>query len=159
MNETHVIEILDNASLASLSETQLATVRVHAQRCEPCRYAYEAAQVSALLIKERVQVTIEPSPFFQTKVLAALRERQGTENVPALWRLWKSAGALVSSMAVTTAALAALSFIAPGPSVTGYEETASASSAESVIFDQGNDDPMSYEQVLSTIYADEDEAR
>ena len=35
----------------------------------------------------------------------------------------------------------------------------SAYSAESVILGQGSDEQLTYEQVLSTIYADEDEAR
>jgi hypothetical protein len=109
------------------------------------------------VIKNRTQTVIEPSPFFQTRVLAALRERQAEENVPALRRLWKSAGALVSSMAVATVALAALSFTVPtlGPTT---EQTATAYSAESVLLDQGDDDQVTYEQVLSAIYED-DEAK
>jgi hypothetical protein len=122
-----------------------------------CASAYRAFSVSSALIKERAQVVIEPAPFFQTKVLAALRERQALENVPVFSRLWKSAGALVASMAVTTAALAGLSFMVP-PAVAPAEQTASAYSAESVLLDQGGEDQMSYEQVLSTIYAD-DEAK
>ena len=90
--------------------------------------------------------------------MAALREQQAVESVPAMLRLWKSARALVSSMAVTTAALAVLSFVLPGPAVAD-DQTASAYSAESVIMDQGSDEQMSYEQVLSTIYAEEDEAK
>ena len=159
MNQKHIIEILDNAPLASLSASEMTTVRSHVQECLSCRSAFEAAQLSTLAIKERVQVTIEPSPFFQTKVLAALRERQATESVPAVWRLWKSAGALVSSMAVTTAALAVLSFIVPAAVTPVYEDTGTVSLAEAIIFDQGNDEPLSYEQVLSTIYDDDDEAK
>jgi hypothetical protein len=74
-----------------------------------------------------------------------------------MWRLWGSAKALVSTMAVTTAALAVLSFMMPAtPAV---DQTASAMSAESVIMGQASDEQMSYEQVLATIYEDEDEAR
>jgi hypothetical protein len=61
-------------------------------------------------------------------------------------------------MAVTTAALAVLSFVLPAPAVAVDDQTASAYSAESVILGQGSDE-LSYEQVLSTIYAEEDEAR
>ena len=159
MKDKHIIEILDNAALNGLSAEQLEVVRNHAQRCESCASAYQAASVSSVLIRERVQVVVEPSPFFQTKVLAALREQQAIENVPVLARLWKSAGALVASMAVTTAALAGLSLMVPPSVAPASGQTASAYSAESVIFDQGGDDQMSYEQVLSTIYADNDEAK
>lgn len=166
MKEKHVIGILENSQLANLTESELLTVRGHAEDCLPCRRAYEAAQLSTLLIKERVKErvaeTIEPSPFFQTRVLAALREQQ-QNNVPVLSRLWKSAGVLVSSMALTTAALAAFSFLAPGAGTGASQETVAALSpysAESVVLDQDpSDDQMTDEQVLSTIYADPDEAR
>jgi hypothetical protein len=160
MKEKHIIEILENAPLASLTESELLTVRSHAESCLACRRAYEAAQLSTLLIKERVAETIEPSPFFQTRVLAALREQQASNKVPVLSRLWKSAGALVSSMAVTTAALAALSFLAPGAGTGTTQEAAlSPYSAEAVVFNQDQGDDLTDEQVLSAIYADEGEAR
>lgn len=158
MNEKHITEVLDNASIANLSEFELNEIRIHVKSCVSCRNAYEAARLSAAVIKSRAQVTIEPSPFFQTRVMAALRERQAVDSVPAMFRLWKSAKVLVSSMAVTTAALAVLTFVYPAPSTVVEDQTVSAYSVESVIMGQVSDE-MSYEQVLSTIYADEDEAR
>ena len=159
MNDKHIIEVLDNASIARLSEIELTEIRAHVKECAGCRDVFEAAQLSAAVLKQRVQVTVEPSPFFQTRVMTALREQQAVESIPAMFRLWKSAKVLVSSMAVTTAALAALSFALPAtPATPAVEQTASALSAESVIMGQANDE-MSYEQVLSTIYADEDDAR
>ena len=156
MKDKHITEILDNASIAMLSERELNEIRAHALECMSCRGAYEAARLSAVVLKTRAETTIEPSPFFQTRVMAALREQQAVDSVPAMFRLWKSARALVSSMAVTTAALAVLSFVLPGPAVAD-DQTLSAYSVESVIMDQGSDE-LSYEQVLSAIYAEEDEA-
>ena len=158
MKDKHVIELIDNVSLASLSKIELDEVRAHARECDSCDAAFEAAQLSALVIKERAHVKIEPSPFFHTKVLAAVREQQALESVPAFLRLWSSARALVSSMAVATIALAALTFILPEPATALQEQTASADAAESVIFDQG-DDQLSYEQVLAAIYEEDDVAR
>ena len=158
MKEKHITEILDNASIASLSEFELNEVRIHVNNCMSCRDAYEAARLSAVVIKSRAQATIEPSPFFQTRVMAALREQQAVDNVPAMFRLWKAARALVSAMAVTTAALGVLSFVLPAPAVAVDDQTVSAYSAESVILGQGSED-LSYEQVLSAIYTEEDEAR
>jgi len=143
-----------------LSESELLVVRSHAETCSDCRHAFEAAQLSTLLIRERSLEIIEPSPFFQTRVLAALREQQA-ENVPVLSRLWKSAGALVSTLALTTAALAVLSFVAPTAS-TSQETTATLIplSAETVVFNQDQgDDQMSDDQVLGTIYEEPDEGR
>ena len=159
MKDKHIIEILDNASIATLSESELSEVQAHARDCGSCRSAYDAAHVSAVILRSRTQVTIEPSPFFQTRVMAALREQNAVESVPAMLRLWKSARALVSSMAVTTAALAALSFLLPAPVASVIDQTTSVYSAESVILGQGNEEQMSYEQVLSAIYDDEDEAK
>jgi hypothetical protein len=160
MKDKHIIEILDNASIATLSESELNEVRTHALECMSCRSAYEAARLSAVVLKHRAQVTIEPSPFFQTRVMAAWREQQSAESVPAVFTLWRSARALVSSMALATVVLGALSFVLPGSAVALDDQTtASVYSAESVIMGQGADDQMSYEQVLSTIYEDDDDAR
>ena len=158
MKDKHIIELIDNVSLASLSKIELDEVRAHARECDSCDAAFEAAQLSALVIKERAHVKIEPSPFFHTKVLAAVREQQALESVSAFLRLWSSARALVSSMAVATIALAALTFILPEPATALQEQTASVDAVESVIFDQG-DDQLSYEQVLAAIYEQDDEAR
>jgi hypothetical protein len=159
MKDKHIIEILDNASIANLSETELNQVQAHARACTSCRDAYEAARLSAVVLKSRAQATIEPSPFFHTRVMAALREQQAVESVPAMFRLWKSARALVSAMAVATAALAVLSFVLPAPAIAVDDQTVSTLSADSVILGQGGDEQMNYEQVLSTIYEDEDEAK
>lgn len=158
MKDKCITEILDNTSIANLSEIELKEIRAHAQDCASCRGAYEAARLSAVALRSRAQAAIEPSPFFQTRVMAALREQQAVESVPAMWRLWRSSKALVSSMAVTTAALAVLSFVLPAPGTAVDDQTVSALSAESVILGQG-EEQMTYEQVLSAIYADDDEAR
>jgi len=149
--------VLDNVALASLSRSELDEMRAHARHCEPCGSALTVAQLSARIMKERAQVVIEPSPFFQTRVMAALREQQAVESVPAFLRLWKSARALVSSMAVTTAALAALSFMVSAPATNALDQTASAYSAESVVFDEGGDDQLTYDQVFNAIYTDDED--
>jgi hypothetical protein len=156
MKQQHIIDMLDKGPLASLTEIELRAISAHADTCSACRSAYEASRISTLLIKERAAETVEPSPFFQTRVLAAWRERQAGDNVPGFWRLWKTAGALVSSMALTTAALAALSFVAPGAS-TSQNTTADVSpySAEAVVFNQDQtNDRLTDDQVLTAIYAD-----
>jgi hypothetical protein len=160
MNDRHITEILDNVSIASLSESELNEVRTHALNCMSCRSAYEAARLSAVVLKSRAQTTIEPSPFFQTRVMAAWRQQQEVESVPAMFRLWRSARVLVSSMALATVVLGALSFVFPPAGVAADDQaTASVYSAESVIMGQGADDQSGYEQVLSAIYEDDEDAR
>src|ERR1044072_597599 len=157
MKDKHIIDVLDITSIASLSESELNEVQAHARECVSCREAYEAARLTSVVLQSRAQTKIEPSPFFQTRVMAAWREKHAVGSVPAMLRLWRSARALVSSMAVTTAALAALTFMLPAQTTPLTDQTASMLSAESVIM--GSDGQVSYEQVLSTIYEDDDEAR
>ena len=156
MKDNHITGVLDNAALASLSSNELDEIRAHARDCEPCGNALAAAQLSALVIKERAQAVIEPSPFFQTRVMAAIREQQAAESVPAFWRLWTSARGLVSSMALTTAALAALSFMVAAPATVPSDQTTAALSAESVILGQDSDE-LTYEQVMNAIYTDDED--
>ena len=158
MRDEHIKKLLDEAPLASLGQAELAAVRAHAETCEECGRAFEAARLSSLMLKARTQEAFEPSPFFQTRVLAALRERRAAEEERwTLARLWRSAGLLVSSMAATTAALAVFTFIAPSET-TVAQEVAGTYTAESVIFDEGADEQMTYEQVLTSLYGPEDEA-
>ena len=158
MKDQHIIEVIDSMALASLSPAELDEVKSHARECAPCGTAFEAAQLSALVIKQRAQVKIEPSPFFQTRVMASWREQQAVESEPAFVRLWKSASALVSTMALATVVLAVMTFVFPDPATALTEQVASADAAEAVIFDQ-SDEQLTYEQVLSTIYDEGDEAK
>jgi hypothetical protein len=164
MRDEHIISMLENAPLASLGESELAVIHAHVAVCTECQRAYEAAQVSALLLSARASETFEPTPFFQTRVMAAWRERQAPNETSALWRLWNATGALVSSMAVTVAALALLTFLGPinqPPAVPqGLVSAVNSYSAEEVIFDRNNlpDDQMSYGQVLTTLYDSDDDA-
>jgi hypothetical protein len=167
MRDEHIINIIENAPLSNLSESELANIRAHTGQCAECGRAFEAAQISQLLLRERVAETLEPSPFFQTRVLAALRERQAAGEVSAFRRLWNATGALVSSMAATVVALVVLTVFAPGTQPTsGAQEVASTAyssySAEEVLFDQSDAtaadaEQMSYGQVLSTLYESDDD--
>jgi hypothetical protein len=158
MKDKHIVEVIDSVGFAGLSTIELDEVKAHTRECEPCLSAFEAAQLSALVLKQRATVKIEPSPFFHTKVLAALREQQAVESVPAFMRLWKSASALVSSMALVTMALAVMTFVYPDPATAVTEQVAVADAAEAVIFEQ-TDEQLTYEQVLNTIYNVDDEAK
>lgn len=160
MNDTHITHILDETPLASLSESELASIRAHIANCADCARAFKAAQLSELLIKERVSQSaadaLNTNRFFQTRVLAAWREQR--EQGWSFGRLWKATGALVSSMVVTTAALAALTFIVPAEEATTAPAAVASTSAESVMFDESQDE-MTNEQALNAIYDDEEEAR
>src|SRR5438270_7993685 len=162
MKDEHIIAMLDAAPLDRLNESELASIQAHADTCVKCGRALDAARISSLLLKSRAVETVEPSPFFQTRVLALLRERQAAAvEAWSLGRLWRSAGILFSTMAATVAALAALTFVVPQQATQPSQEVATAGrtySAEDVILDQSNqaDDQMSYGQVMTTLYATDD---
>ncbi|HZT61058.1 MAG TPA: hypothetical protein VFA21_20805 [Pyrinomonadaceae bacterium] len=159
MKDEHIIAMLDGSPLGAMSEGELAAAGAHAENCSECARALEAARVSSLMLKSRAAEGFEPSPFFQTRVLAALRERQAAAvEFWSLGRLWKSAGVLFSTMAATTAALAALTFIAPQQSSQDVATNNRPYTAEDVILGQSNqsDDQMSYGQVINTLYATDD---
>ncbi|HEX6183750.1 MAG TPA: hypothetical protein VFZ44_07560 [Pyrinomonadaceae bacterium] len=158
MRDEHIKRLLDEAPLASLGKAELAALRAHAEGCAECRQAFEAAEAASLMLRARASETFEPSPFFQTRVLAALRERRAAEEGWTLARLWKSAGLLVSSMTATVAALAVLTLVAPQDEVTAQQVASGATpyTAEALLFDEA-DAQMTYEQVLTTLYESEDE--
>ena len=149
MRDEHIKRLLDEAPLA------------HAEGCAECGRAFEAAQAASVLLRARAAEAFEPPPFFQTRVLAALRERRAAEEERwTLGRLWKSAGLLVSSMAATVAALAVFTFVAPQEQANEQELAAGgAYSAESLIFDGAGEEPLTYDQVLTSLYESEEETR
>jgi alpha/beta superfamily hydrolase len=90
-------------------------------------------------------------------VLAAWREQQAG-GAWGLRRLWNATGALVASMAATTAALAVLMFVAPATNTTDQQTaTLVPYSAESVVLEQDRDDnQLTNDQVISAIYDEDD---
>jgi hypothetical protein len=135
MKDRHVRSILESAPFEHLSAGESEIVRAHAASCVECARALEAARLASSLVRERAASQFEPSPFFQTRVLAALRARRAADEVPALLRLWRAAGALASSMVAAVVLLAAFTFVQPS---TGADELAASSS-----------DPYSTEAVLA----------
>ncbi len=160
MKDEHVISMLESQPLAALNENDLGQIRAHAVTCASCRAAYEAAQLSAALLQERAAERFEPSPFFQTRVLAALRERRA-ENESWTWsRLWRTAGGLASSMVATVATLAILTLVVPGtPNADSPGPAVNAYSAEALVLDGNSlpDDQLSNSDVLATLYETEDD--
>jgi hypothetical protein len=165
MKDNHIKDLLDNMPLGHLSENELRAIRNHVETCAECERAFQAAQISAWLVKQRADEAADqarnPNPFFQTRVLAAWREQQSTARAWSFRRIWNATGALVASMAATTAALAVLTFVAPsGDTSTQVSASLVPHSAEAVVLDQDQDDnQMTNDQVINVVYVDDDEGR
>ena len=156
MKDKHIISLIDEVPVSGLSESNLTLITAHIDQCFDCRQAFQAAQVSGILLHERAAAEFEPSPFFQTRVMATLRERQATSDTWAWSRLWRATGALASSMVATVAALAVLTFAIPANPVISESRSPSGYSAEELILDataQVEDESDS--QLLTTIYSEE----
>lgn len=153
--EKHIIDLIEGHLAGEFSADDLRIIKAHTDSCEDCRIAFFAAQVSETLLRERASQSVEPSPFFQTRVLALMREREVGNEGWGLRRLWRAAGALAASMAATVALLIALTFVIPG---TKESTTAVNSySTEAVLLNVTPDDLESDGQVLRTLYGAEEE--
>jgi hypothetical protein len=160
MRDRHILEILDRAGFAELSEDELETVRAHSIECPNCRQAFDAARVSSVLLNVRAAApAIEPSAFFQSKVLNALREKQNLRKpIETFRRWWQASYALVCSMLFIVITLAFLTMIAPRASTEQAVSNYNLYSTDSVILNQNPPRNLTTEQALEVIYTERREA-
>ena len=155
MKENHIVNLLESRSLGSLSATELDMIQAHAAACAECLLAYQAAQASLLLLQERASVIVEPPPFFQTKVMAAIREQKLPSNRLGFLRVWQTARPLVASMGAFVARLLALTFFNSSEPPSEPSDLASLNdgAAAWVVMDSDEaGDEMTYSQALTVLY-------
>jgi hypothetical protein len=151
MRDEHIIDILESTRFASLSENDHSAIRAHSAKCNECARAYKVALLSSSLLESRIEEAIEPSPFFHTRVMAGIREKQN--EVPAFARMWRAAGALVSSMAAAVVLFAVLSFAVMDEQLPSDGSVSARFSAESVLLNDMEDENETDAQVLNALYA------
>jgi hypothetical protein len=153
MKEEHILDILDKQRFDELSRAEKDVIESHAAECSNCSVAYKSAQISSVLLKTSVLQNFEPSPFFHTRVLANLREKEIVKTpFFALSRLWRASGSLVAIMITTILVLIATTIFAPNGSVSAGE----TDSAEIVIIDgKPPTREITNEQFLQMIYGAE----
>lgn len=159
MRDTHIIKMLEEKAFDNLSRSEVASAESHIAGCDECKSAYSAARVAASLVKARTSEAIDVGPFFKTRVIAALRERRLSPEEPALVRMWKAAGALVSMMTAVVVILAGMTFFWQGPdSQTAIAASQNLFSPEYVMLERGDsgDDELANDQVVATMYDLED---
>lgn len=158
MPDTHIIRALEEKPFDSLSGDDIASVESHIAICDECKSAYDAARVAASLIQARTAETVDVGPFFKTRVMAAIRESRLSPEEPPLVRMWRAAGALVSTMAVLLVILTGMTIFSASPDLQIELTTMAASqnlySPEYVVLERGDlgDDELANDQVVSTIY-------
>lgn len=110
MRENHITRLLQERPLGSWTEAELQLVKTHTAVCSACLNAYVAAEASLGLLQERASVVVEPSPFFQNRVLAAIREKNLAPTRIEFLNLWRTARPLVASMGAFVIMLLMLTF-------------------------------------------------
>jgi len=159
MRDEHILDILDAKSFGELTVDEKKVIDFHAAQCAGCRKSFEAARLSALLLKSGAENSFVPPAFFQTRVLANLREKQlKISPLFAFARIWRASGTLVVMMLTTVAVLIALTVFAPNyGKVSGA--SLSDSDADVVILDgkMPVKEP-SNEQVFQIVYGDDSTA-
>jgi predicted anti-sigma-YlaC factor YlaD len=159
MKETHILEILDETGFAALhtDARRRKTVEAHCTVCADCRQAFDAARVSAALLNVRAaRAASEPSAFFQSKVLRAIRESQNLPSNPieAFRRWWQASFPLVCSMLLIVITLAVLTMLAPQSPPEQAVSTYNLYSTDSVILNQTQPRSITTEQALEVIYTE-----
>jgi hypothetical protein len=114
MRDDHILDLIDGARLAELGDER-PRIEAHCASCPPCLRAYRTARLSTALVEARASAVVEPSPFFHTRVMAAIRERRAGGEEYGLVRMWKAAWSLVAAMVVVVAFLAGATLVAGGP--------------------------------------------
>ena len=156
MNDKHILEILDRQRFTELSENELRSIEIHSAECGDCRQAFEAAQISAVLLNVRAEMpSALPSPFFEAKILNAIRENQNLRKpIAAFWRWWQASYPLVCSMLFIVLTLGALTFFAPKSKSEEAVSTYNLYSTDAVILNQKPPRNLTTEQTLEVIYTE-----
>ena len=158
MRDKHIIDLIGERPVNDLSAAEIARANEHTIHCAECRLAFEAAIMSSRMLRGRAGAVIEPSPFFQTRVLSAIRERDLSPHPFGFRKIWQTARIPVASMTAIVVMLVALT-LAPDRERSPSDDLAAASSGADVVFeDEGPDnDNMTYDQALINLYDQEAE--
>src|SRR4051812_39789553 len=98
MKERHITDLLD-AGRGSLTGEDRIFIERHVAGCESCSADLKNSRIADILVTARSSEIIESSPFFSTRVMAALRERQTQADPFSLFNLWHTARGLITGMA------------------------------------------------------------
>ena len=153
MNTEHITKILEEHPLNGLSPGDRQVIEKHIKDCAACFKAYQAAVLTAELLQARVSDAVEPSPFFKTRVMAAVRERKA-EPAVSFTSLWQTARAMVASMVMVVAILLGVNFYVGGfGAPTELEDSDNIYSTEWVLLENGDaSNNVTDNEALTTLY-------
>jgi len=167
MRDDHIIRLIEERPPSNLSAAEIERINAHTAQCAECLLAFEAAIVSSRLLRERASATVEPSPFFHTRAMAAIRERgregaRERSSAPepfSFWKMWQAARILIASMAAVVVTLTLLTLLTGQPLTPSGGHTQVSSSGADAVFEDDNlaNEDMTYSQVFTNLYNPEAE--
>jgi hypothetical protein len=154
MRQDHIINLLEERPLSNLSAAELEIIKAHTADCSMCNRAYEAAQASLLLLRKRASVAVEPPAFFETKVLAAIRERTLASKGFGFLNMWQTVRPVVLSMGALILMLVAQTFTDSSRPPNESAELALTNDdfAEWLVMGRDEADEMTDGQTLTVLY-------
>ncbi len=156
MKSRHITKIIDQNGFANLCAEDLTIITAHIADCRTCRRAFKSAQIYSVLLRtQSIDKGPLPSPFFQTRVLSALREKQNSIKATGAFRRWWQASALmVGLMLMIVAGLATVTLLAPFSSADEAQAGISnfnLYSTDAVVFNQKLASDLTTEQVFQIL--------
>lgn len=162
MKNEHVLELLDGSALRDIASDDMQAIRRHVGECAGCKKAFEAAVVSAALLAVRISESeaAAPSPFFNGKVMNAIRARANVRQPIAAFREWWQASfSMVALMLIAVFGLAAVAVFAPAQDNEAFTSTTGAYTPDTVIMEQVNSREFTNEQALEEVYGSKVEVK
>lgn len=162
MSDKHILHLLDERPLTSLSATELDIIAAHTANCDPCSAAFEAAQIAFAMLQERAASVVAPPPFFQTRVMVAIREQNQGADTFGILKMWQAAKLLLTTMAAVVVLLTTLTIYTESRSPSTLPDstlTLTTDPTDFVLYGRDDIDEQEFtnSQVISDIYALEPE--
>lgn len=138
----HILDLLDEKPFAELTAEELRKIEHHCKTCLSCKQAFRAARISFELLQAKrteklVSQVLFASPFFHTRVIAALnQEKAKISQVFTLW--WRASAPLI------------LLFLLFVISLLGLKMVLSSSSSDLMADSIKNFDDISGSEIIST---------
>src|SRR5581483_5536095 len=153
MRDEHIIKLLEEQPARRWRDDERAAIEAHVAACADCRRAHQAARLAESLIAARAAERHEVSPFFKTRVMAAIKERRLSAEMPAWLRLWRAAGALLLMMTTVMILLIGLTIFKYPPLTTTAPQAITSQNSDALDEieldpEDAGDEASAYDQVL-----------
>jgi|GEM_PF-7110532 len=164
----HILDLLDEKPFAELTAEELRKIEQHCKTCLSCKQAFRAAHISFELLQAKrteqlVSQALLPSPFFHTRVIAALnQEKAKVSQIFTLW--WRASAPLilllllfVISLFGLTVALSSSSSDLRADGFRNFDDVSGSEiiSTEMAISDEKQFSELTNDQIFRAIYANE----